>query len=209
MRCQHPRRDITIPYAVAWAVFHAVLLRPRGVVLAAWTCPVTFDGQVVEDYGKAMALMATTHGTKHALVEVVVGEVPCNGVFKQNTFFLRSHSPDVQAWNSTFMNHDFQFMDKLFIKKPPTTILDLGANVGFTTVYFANRYPDARVAAVEPSLGNFATASVNTLGNANIILFWGAIWDESQQVVGMTLPVDRGERCVFPINMKCLDYGLC
>lgn len=32
----------------------------------------------------------------------------------------------------------------------PSTILDLGANAGFTAVYFARAYPNARLACVEP-----------------------------------------------------------
>ena len=33
---------------------------------------------------------------------------------------------------------------------PPATILDLGANAGFTAVFFGRTYPNARLACVEP-----------------------------------------------------------
>ena len=36
----------------------------------------------------------------------------------------------------------------------PATILDLGANIGWTAIYFARRYPHARIACVEPMSGN-------------------------------------------------------
>ena len=31
----------------------------------------------------------------------------------------------------------------------PSVIFDLGANVGFVTIYYRRRYPDARIVAVE------------------------------------------------------------
>src|SRR5258708_16952317 len=36
----------------------------------------------------------------------------------------------------------------------PETILDLGANAGFTSIFFARKYPDARIIAVEPIASN-------------------------------------------------------
>ena len=39
---------------------------------------------------------------------------------------------------------------------PPRFVLDCGANVGYTTAYFLNRFPSARVVAVEPDPGNAA-----------------------------------------------------
>jgi predicted O-methyltransferase YrrM len=133
----------------------------------------------------------TTNRTKHALVEIVVGNVPCRGVVKQNKFVARSHSSDILVWTAIFVDHEFKFMDRIFTTVSPKNILDLGANAGYTAVYFANRYPAARIASVEASLGNFATASINILGNANVNLIWGAIW-ESQQQLSIT-PVDRGD----------------
>jgi len=34
-------------------------------------------------------------------------------------------------------------------------VIDCGANVGYSAVYFLNRYPDCRVIAVEPDRGNY------------------------------------------------------
>jgi len=43
----------------------------------------------------------------------------------------------------------------------PETILDLGANCGCATLVFAARYPEARIAAVEPHPGNLAALREN------------------------------------------------
>ncbi len=44
----------------------------------------------------------------------------------------------------------------------PKTILDLGANCGLSVAYLAARFPQATVAAVEPSIHNYAVAGMNT-----------------------------------------------
>ncbi|MGH6829030.1 MAG: FkbM family methyltransferase [Rhizomicrobium sp.] len=44
---------------------------------------------------------------------------------------------------------------------PPTTILDVGTNVGFTAVFFARSFPDAQLACVEPEPGNLRVLEEN------------------------------------------------
>src|SRR6218665_884599 len=46
---------------------------------------------------------------------------------------------------------DIYALPESIIKKP-VTILDFGANIGFASLYFADRFPDAAIIAVEPSL---------------------------------------------------------
>lgn len=45
---------------------------------------------------------------------------------------------------------------------PPTVILDIGANVGATAVYFRAAYPGARIICYEPSPENFVWLASNT-----------------------------------------------
>ena len=47
------------------------------------------------------------------------------------------------------------------VNKPPETILDLGANIGLSAVYFARRFPAARIACVEPVADNVAVLREN------------------------------------------------
>lgn len=54
------------------------------------------------------------------------------------------------------------FVDKhLAVKGRLNTIVDVGANVGLSSIYIAKRMPDARVVALEPSEKNFATLNRN------------------------------------------------
>src|SRR5690606_16005456 len=47
-------------------------------------------------------------------------------------------------------------------------IIDAGANIGASTLYFANEFPAARVIGIEPEPGNFKLAGENCGGTANI-----------------------------------------
>jgi FkbM family methyltransferase len=50
-------------------------------------------------------------------------------------------------------------------------IIDAGANIGASTIWFARQYPQARIAAVEPDAGNLAMLSRNIrpYGNCRIV----------------------------------------
>lgn len=56
-------------------------------------------------------------------------------------------------------------------------IIDAGANIGASTLWFALNFPDCQVFAVEPDVGNFATLERNSEGHPNIRLFNAGLWD--------------------------------
>ena len=60
----------------------------------------------------------------------------------------------------------------------PKFILDCGANVGYTSVYFANIYPNADIVSVEPELGNYKMLTFNTNFYDNIKCIRAAIWNK-------------------------------
>jgi FkbM family methyltransferase len=66
-------------------------------------------------------------------------------------------------------------------------IVDLGANIGLTTVFFAGRYPSARIFAVEPDSRNFAMLRRNTLGleTTGRLRPWRAALWESDAVINI------------------------
>ena len=57
-------------------------------------------------------------------------------------------------------------------------IIDAGANIGASTLWFAVNFPDCEVFAVEPDLDNFAALRKNSAGCSNIRLFNAALWDK-------------------------------
>ncbi|MBI2716571.1 MAG: FkbM family methyltransferase [Rhizobiales bacterium] len=54
---------------------------------------------------------------------------------------------------------------RLPLERAPATILDLGANIGLTTVYFARIFPAARLACVEPVPSNLRLLEQNLMLN--------------------------------------------
>ena len=61
-------------------------------------------------------------------------------------------------------------------------ILDLGANVGAASVWFARQFPEARIIAVEPDAENAALCRLNTRALANVTCVTGAIASRSGHV---------------------------
>ena len=58
----------------------------------------------------------------------------------------------------------------------PTSICDLGANVGLASIHFANRFPRAKIFAIEPDNRNFALLRINTAHYENIHAIQAAVW---------------------------------
>ena len=92
---------------------------------------------------------------------------------------LRKGTSDIWAFEQVFCNNDYnlrrferwgdivRLYDDLRRDKAPL-ILDLGANVGMASVYFAKNWPAAQILAVEPSEQNYEVlrrnvASFNTV----------------------------------------------
>lgn len=48
------------------------------------------------------------------------------------------------------------------LHQSPRVIVDAGANIGLTAVYFANQFPAARILALEPESSNYALLCKNT-----------------------------------------------
>jgi FkbM family methyltransferase len=56
------------------------------------------------------------------------------------------------------------------------TIIDCGANIGLTTLYFHSRYPQARVIAIEPEPSNFELAKRNLAPYPQLSVIRAAVW---------------------------------
>jgi FkbM family methyltransferase len=85
---------------------------------------------------------------------------------------VRLGTTDVAACEHVFINHEYGFS----LARPPSIIVDAGANAGMSAVYFALRYPGATIIAVEPETSNFVTLMKNAELFPQIIPINAALW---------------------------------
>ena len=89
---------------------------------------------------------------------------------------------------------------RLPLTSPPETILDLGANIGLTSVYFSRVYPRALLACVEPVLGNVRALTRNLELNSIKAAVFPAAVDPQNGRVRMQLEARDSEHKVADAN---------
>jgi FkbM family methyltransferase len=92
---------------------------------------------------------------------------------------IRIGTSDVLVFESVFLNEEY---DLSFLNLYPKIILDLGANVGYTSIFFANCYPGSRILSVEPEENNFKMLKENTRPYQNIVPIHAAVWYKNQRL---------------------------
>lgn len=83
--------------------------------------------------------------------------------FGAEVLHVRSHTTDISVLNEILVSGGYDAL----IRHPrpaPALIVDLGANIGLVDRWLLNRYPNARVVAVEPQPGNATTLRANVEG---------------------------------------------
>lgn len=86
----------------------------------------------------------------------------------------RFRTTDLSIIRQVFFCKEYDFD----IEPPPAVIVDAGANIGIAAVYFANKYPGAKIFAIEPEAGNFRLLQQNAQPYSNITLIHAALWSK-------------------------------
>jgi len=97
--------------------------------------------------------------------------------------YLRLRTTDVSLFEEIIVNSEYYFEPS----SPPQVIIDAGANIGLTSVYYANKFPDAKIIAIEPEETNFEMLKRNTDHYPNIFPIQGALWRE-EAVLNLSNP---------------------
>lgn len=87
---------------------------------------------------------------------------------------LRLNTSDLLTCVKIFFKQEYE----IELTKKPGIIVDAGANIGLASIYYANKYPDAMIIAVEPEYSNFSLLKKNVAPYANIIAVNKALWGE-------------------------------
>jgi FkbM family methyltransferase len=107
----------------------------------------------------------------------------------QHQVFIRTLSTDMDAFHQVFVNYEYQSKD---LPESVGTIVDLGANAGYASVFFALKYANAKIVAVEPDLNNFHLLQENTRSFGDrIVQVQGAVWIDDG-FVGLKTDTDDG-----------------
>jgi FkbM family methyltransferase len=92
---------------------------------------------------------------------------------------IRGGTSDPWTFDEVFVAQEYKINIPGFA---PKHILDLGANVGYASIYFANTWPNARILALEPEAGNFSLLERNVSKYSNVQPANGAVWSRPTSV---------------------------
>jgi FkbM family methyltransferase len=85
---------------------------------------------------------------------------------------VRTNTPDLNVAITSLHGNEYNHIRL----SAPKTIVDAGANIGTSSIFFATKYPGARIFAIEPEAGNFELLKENTKNYSNIVPIRAAIW---------------------------------
>lgn len=82
-------------------------------------------------------------------------------------------------------------------RRQPRLIIDGGANVGYASVYFANRFPGAAIIAIEPDAGNFRQLQKNTAPYPKVRCVRAGLWSRD---CFLKIANPQGGACAFSVE---------
>ena len=94
---------------------------------------------------------------------------------------LRSRSSDIDVFEEVCVRRAYT-TDRLEQYRP-RVIVDAGANIGITSVYFANLYPYARIISIEPEHSNYELLCKNTEAYPQITPLRAALWKRDSNLL--------------------------
>ncbi len=97
----------------------------------------------------------------------------------EHPVFIRAKTSDDYTFQQIFINGEYGFE----YSGSPQNILDAGSNIGLAAVYFANRFPNARIVCLEPELSNFELLVMNTKPYKNIIPLQKGLWSKKTHLL--------------------------
>ena len=99
-------------------------------------------------------------------------------------------SSDIDVFYQIFLNKEYQevftIAKKYFGKQKMGNILDLGGNIGLTSLFLLSEYADSKIIILEPDTDNFETLKLNLLTNNNfqdnVFPCNGGIWSNDTKL---------------------------
>lgn len=118
----------------------------------------------IEGYAGYLCMLDELLGQEH------VRPITINGY----QVHVRTNTPDLDVAISCLCEKEYDHIRL----SAPKTIVDAGANIGTSSIFFAIKYPGARIFAIEPEAGNFKLLTENTKNYNNIVTIRAALWGD-------------------------------
>jgi len=96
----------------------------------------------------------------------------------KHPFSLRYRTSDLPTFEQVFIDNEYDFVTE----NPPKVIVDAGANIGLASIYFANKFPDSEIFAIEPETSNYELLCSNVAPYSNIRPLKAALWDKNEEI---------------------------
>jgi FkbM family methyltransferase len=112
---------------------------------------------------------------------------------------LRLRTSDVSLYSDLLLHEAYN----VALPFTPRTIIDAGANVGMATLFYANKYPFARIVAVEPEPSNYAMLLKNVAAYPNVVPVNAALWNSDGDLhLGpiSAAPAEEAEKWAFTVT---------
>lgn len=85
---------------------------------------------------------------------------------------------------------DYLTFEQLYLRREvdipltfvPKVIVDAGANIGLSSIVYANKYPNSKIWAIEMEGANFEMLSINSKNYPNIIPVNRALWGRNESI---------------------------
>src|SRR5438477_12484313 len=71
--------------------------------------------------------------------------------------YLRFGTTDAWVFKEVLLDSEYDFLPPI----SPKVIVDAGANIGLSSIFFANKFPEATIYALEPEESNFQLLEKN------------------------------------------------
>ncbi len=93
-------------------------------------------------------------------------------------FTLRPNTSDIYVFYQVFSEREYDNC----INFEPKVIIDAGANIGLTSLFYANKYPQALIIAIEPDAENYETLVHNCKPYNNIKTLQKGLWHKDAKL---------------------------
>lgn len=121
---------------------------------------------------------------------------------QEKLIFVRPNRGDLFILYEVLAREAYAIPSGRLDPKEVNTILDCGANIGLTSIYFAQKYPQARIIAIEPDPENVEILKANVSGIDRIIPIRAAV------VGGRSRPVYlSSDQPAYGNRISSSDFG--